>query len=149
MLYNYFKNHFWFETGLEFVGQAIVFVYMQNEFDTGGFDPFSHIVRHFGDPWMTILLSSVGAICISFAIWDVHWLHAREVMAGLAQFVATLIFVGFLWHAISMPIKSPDALTATLYSFIVVFRIGNNLVKPAILFRSDLKDLKGGVKRDK
>lgn len=146
LIYNYFKNHFWIETGVEFFGLASIFVYMQHEFDNPLHDPLSHVIMHFGDPWVVIILSAIAALNIGFGLWDVHWLHARDVIVFISQFTATMIFMGFLWHGFSMPIKSPDALSCTWYSAMVVFRIFNNMIKPTVVLRVGHVKSKGGVK---
>jgi hypothetical protein len=134
VIYNFFKNHFWFETGLEFFLLAYIFLDQGHAFDNTFHDAFSHIINHMGDQWVIIPISAVATMCIVFTIWDVHWLHAREVLVLITQFTAVMVFMTFLWHSMSMPFPDSNAKVVTAYSFIVVLRIFFYWIKPLVKY---------------
>ncbi|WP_461240645.1 hypothetical protein [Paucilactobacillus sp. N302-9] len=146
LIYNFFKNHFWFETGLEFLLIAYVFLGQQHGFDNRFSDLVSNVINHIDDQWVVIPIVMVATICISFAVWDVNGLFAKETMVFISQFTAVMMFMTFLWHSISFPHPSPDTKVAVIYSFIVVLRIFLYWVTPLVNYKSYKNKVKGGAK---
>lgn len=144
MLINFFKNHFWIETGIETIMLATYLEYIQREFAPRDSFWISNIVERLDDPYVPLIIAGVGIYAIVVSLWDIKRFDARNIMIGALQFVWTFYTLALVYRDFDFG-RTFGLLTGLCA--MVVIRIFINGIKQAVLLRLSTykiqKSLKG------
>lgn len=96
IMYNGFKNHSWFEIGLEALWVAVYLEYSRRALLSPEPDVLSGLLHHINDLYMPLVFAVVGSYCIVIALFDIRVLHAELIATAVAQFMFTLLLIAFI-----------------------------------------------------
>lgn len=146
MLINFFKNHFWVETGIETIMLAVYLEYVQRAFASRDEYFISKILQRLDDPYVPLVIGSVGIYAIVVSLWDVRHFNTRNIMIGSLQFVWTFYTLGLVYRDFDFGhnFSLPTALCA-----MVVLRIFINGIKRSVLLRLSTDKIQKSLKGER
>lgn len=114
-------NRFMIISGLETLVLGAYLIYVQNVFipkrphHPMGMD---HLVIHAQDPWIAILLISIGTLAVITGLWNTNRFKAKRLSLVTMVAIWATYFVAFIYHDLSRP--GPIGLGTLLIAFILI-----------------------------
>lgn len=90
-------------TGVETLLLGMYLIYVSNVFQEPPTDHFRHIVQHAQDPYLSVMLVTVGTIALVVAVLDTNKFRAKRIALVAMVMVWAAYFMLFLWHDFNTP----------------------------------------------
>lgn len=112
------RNYFMMITGVQTLALGAYLIYTANVFKEPPTDHLRHIIQHAQDPYLGILLVSVGTLAVAVAILDTNKYRAKRFALVAMVMVWTAYFALFVWHDMHVP--GPMKFGTILIGFVLV-----------------------------